>query len=143
MQVWVNGHEHADFDAEALTVTLPHSLEPQDVRVRLVSASCTFSADTLDVSGGIARITLAGALSAQRLGVLREQLEGALDGGARTVVLEADDLVYLDPEAVRYLAMAKQHRDFRLAVTGAHGQVAEELVASELNEELAAVGDPR
>jgi mannose/cellobiose epimerase-like protein (N-acyl-D-glucosamine 2-epimerase family)/anti-anti-sigma regulatory factor len=143
MQVWVNGHEHADFDAEAMTVTLPHSLEPQAVRVRLVSASCTFSADTLDVSGGIARITLAGSLSAQRLGVLREQLEGALDGGARTVVLETDDLVYLDPEAVRYLAMAKQHRDFRLAVTGAHGQVAEELVTSELNEELAAVGDPR
>ena len=143
MQVWVNGHEHADFDAEALTVTLPHSIEPQDVRVRLVSATCTFSADTLDVSGGIARITLAGSLSAQRLNVLREQLEAALDGGAQTVVLETDDLVYLDPEAVRYLALAKQHRDFRLAVTGAHGQVAEELTASELNEELTAVGDPR
>ena len=143
MQVWVNGHEHADFDAEALTVALPHSIEPQDVRVRLVAATCTFSADTLDVSGGIARITLAGSLSAQRLGVLREQLEGALDGGARTVVLEAEDLVYLDPEAVRYLAMAKQHRDFRLAVTGAHGQVADELAASELNEELVTVGESR
>ena len=91
----------------------------------------------------MARIALAGSLSAQRLDVLREQVDGALDGGARTVVLEADDLVYLDPEAVRYLAMAKQHRDFRLAVTGARGQVAELLTASELNEELVAVGDPR
>ena len=95
------------------------------------------------MSGGIARITLAGSLSAQRVNVLREQLDGALDSGAQTVVLETDDLVYLDPEAVRYLALAKQHRDFRLAVTGAHGQVADELADSELNEELVAVGDPR
>jgi mannose/cellobiose epimerase-like protein (N-acyl-D-glucosamine 2-epimerase family)/anti-anti-sigma regulatory factor len=143
MQVWVNGHEHADFDAEALTVTLPHSIEAQSVRVRLVSASCTFSADTLDITGGVARIALAGSLSAQRLGVLREQVEGALDGGARTIVLEAGALVYLDPEAVRYLALVKQHRDFRLAVTGARGQVTEILAASELNEELVAVGDGR
>src|SRR3954451_7092289 len=73
MQVWVNGHEHADFDAEALTVTLPHSTDPQDVRVRLVSAACTFSADTLDVSDGVARISLAGSLSSRRLNVLREE----------------------------------------------------------------------
>lgn len=143
MQVWVNGHEHADFDAEALTVTLPHSTERQDVRVRLVPAATAFSADTLDVSDGTARIALAGSLSAQRVNVLREQLEGALDGGAHTVVLETDDLVYLDPEAVRYLAVAKQHRDFRLAVTGAQGQVADELTDSEIIEELVAAGDPR
>lgn len=138
MQVWVDGHEHADFDADALTVTLPHSTDSQEVRVRLVPAACTFTADTRDTSGGVARITLAGSLSAQRVGVLRDELEPALDGGATTVVLEAGDLVYLDPEAVRYLALTKQHRDFRLAVTGAVGQVADELAGSELDQELAA-----
>ncbi|BCJ50546.1 hypothetical protein Asp14428_20210 [Actinoplanes sp. NBRC 14428] len=137
MQVWVNGHEHADFDAEALTVTLPHSTEPQQVRVRLTPAGCTFSADTLGISAGVVRISLAGSLGANQVGVLRDQVDEALDGGARTVVLEAGDLVYLDPEAVRYLATAKQHRDFQLTVTGARGQVAEELRASELDQELA------
>jgi anti-anti-sigma regulatory factor len=143
VQVWVNGHEHADFDADAMIVNLPHSAEQQEVRVRLVSASCTFSADTLSITNGIARIALAGSTSAQRLGVLRDQVEGALDGGANTIVLQADDLVYLDSETVRYLALTKQHRDFRLAITGAAGQVAEELAASELNQELVAVGDQR
>ncbi|GAA0812822.1 AGE family epimerase/isomerase [Spirilliplanes yamanashiensis] len=136
MQVWVNGHEHADFDAEALTVTLPHSIEPQQVRVRLAPAACTFSADTVDTSGGVARIALAGSLGADQVGVLRGQLDEALDGGAATVVLETDALVYLDPAGIRYLATTKQHRDFRLTVTGARGQVAEELAASELDQEL-------
>ena len=36
--VWVNGHEHTDFDAAGLTVTLPHSTETLPVRVRLVRA---------------------------------------------------------------------------------------------------------
>jgi hypothetical protein len=52
------------------------------------------------------------------------------------VVLETGSLVYLDPEAVRYLATAKQHRDFQLTVTGAQGQVAAELASSELDQEL-------
>ncbi|GIE77962.1 hypothetical protein Aph02nite_39120 [Actinoplanes philippinensis] len=37
--VWVNGHEHDDFDADAMTVTLPHSDQPQTVRVRLTPAA--------------------------------------------------------------------------------------------------------
>ena len=136
MQVWINGHEHADFDAEALTVTLPHSTEPQEVRVRLVGAACSFSADVLEVSGGVARISLAGSLGATQVDALRRQLDGVLDGGVRSVVLETGSLVYLDPEAVRYLATAKQHRDFQLTVTGAQGQVAAELASSELDQEL-------
>jgi hypothetical protein len=72
--------------------------------------------------------------------VLRQQLDEALDRGARTVVLEVDDLVYLDPEAIRYLATTKQHRDFRLTVTGARGQVDDELAASELDQELVPAG---
>jgi mannose/cellobiose epimerase-like protein (N-acyl-D-glucosamine 2-epimerase family) len=140
MQVWVNGHEHADYDADALTVTLPHSTEIQQVRVRLTTAACTFSADTLDISAGVARLALAGSLSAAQVDVLRHQLDEALDRGATTVVLETADLVYLAPEAIRYLATAKQHRDFRLSVTGARGQVAGELAASELDQELVPTG---
>jgi hypothetical protein len=132
----VDGHEHADFDADALTVRLPHSTDTQQVRVRLTPTACTFSADTLDTSSGVARIALAGSLGATQLGTLRAELDAALDGGARAVVLETDALVYLDPEAVRYLATAKQHRDFQLTITGAQGQVAAEIHDSELDQEL-------
>ncbi|HET9517456.1 MAG TPA: AGE family epimerase/isomerase [Actinoplanes sp.] len=142
-QVWINGHEHADFDADAMTVTLPQSSEPLEVRVRLATADCTFTADTLEINGGVARIALIGSLGAQRLNVLREQVDGALNAGANTIVLDAADLVYLDPEAVRYLALTKQHRDFSLAIEGAAGQVAEVLAASELNQELVSAGDNR
>jgi mannose/cellobiose epimerase-like protein (N-acyl-D-glucosamine 2-epimerase family) len=136
MQVWVDGHEHADFDAEAMTVTLPHSTERQTVRVRLVAAAVAFSADTLEVTDGAARISLAGSLTPPRLQVLRDAVEGALDGGCTRITLEAADLVYLDAEGTRYLAYLKQHRDFALAVVGASGQVEAELRDSELNQEL-------
>jgi hypothetical protein len=143
MQVWVDGHEHADFDAEAMTVNLPHSTEQQKVRVRLVAAAVAFSADTLEITGGAARISLAGSLSPHRLPVLREQVEAALDAGCKRITLETGDLVYLDPEAIRYLAVVKQQRDFALAVTGAAGQVAQELNDSELDQELARTGENR
>jgi hypothetical protein len=136
VQVWVNGHEHHDFDAEALTVTLPHSQEPQVVRVRIAPAGTKFSADTVDSTNGTVRISLAGSLRADQLSVLTGQVEAALSGGAKSIVLEAADLTYLDPEAVRYLAMTRQHHDFALSVSGAGGQVAQLLTDSELGQEL-------
>jgi anti-anti-sigma regulatory factor len=143
MQVWVDGHEHPDFDAEALTVTLPHSKDPQTVRVRLVTTATVFSADTVDAVSDNVRIALAGSLGAQRLPVLQDQVQAALDGGCSTLVLDVQDLVYLDIEAVRYLAMLKQHHDIALSIAGAQAQVAQILRDSELDQELVAAGDLR
>ena len=56
----------------------------------------------------------------------------------KPVVLDTEALVYLAPEAVRYVVTAKQHHDFQLTVTGAQGQVAEVIRDSELAQELAA-----
>jgi hypothetical protein len=140
VQVWVNGHEHRDFDPVGLTVRLPRSQDPQTVRVRLAPVAVSFSADTLDTTGGHARIALLGTLGAGDLAVLREQIEAALTAGCDTISIDATDLVYLDPQAVRYLAVTKQHQDFRLEVAGAKGQVAQQLQDSELYQELATVG---
>ena len=41
---------------------------------------------------------------------------------------------------MRYLALTKQHQDFALEVTGAKGQVAQQLKDSELYQELAMAG---
>nr|BFE57275.1 hypothetical protein GCM10020063_018010 [Dactylosporangium thailandense] len=135
-QVWVDGHEHADFDADAMTVNLPHSTEPQTVRVRLTGPTVAFSADTLRIGDGTAKISLAGSLTPPRMEVLRSALDGALDHGCRRLELDAAGLVYLDPEATRYLAMLKQQREVELRVTGAAGQVERELRDSRLDQEL-------
>ncbi|GAA3455382.1 AGE family epimerase/isomerase [Dactylosporangium matsuzakiense] len=135
-QVWVDGHEHADFDADTMTVNLPHSTEPQAVRVRLAASTVAFSADTVRIGDGSATIRIAGSLTPPRLGIFKEAVEGALDHGCRRVELDAAALVYLDAEATRYLAWLKQERDFELRVTGAAGQPERELRDSELDQEL-------
>jgi hypothetical protein len=123
-----------------LTVRLPRSQDPQAVRVRIAPVAVSFSADTLDTTGGHARISLLGTLGAADLAVLREQVEAALTAGCGTISIDATDLVYLDPQAVRYLALTKQHQDFALDFTGAKGQVAQILKDSELYQELATAG---
>jgi len=140
MQVWVNGHEHRDFDPVALTVQMPRSKDRQSVRVRLAPVSVTFSADTLDTSGGTARISLSGTLGADDLGQLRDQIEAALAANCSTITIDATDLVYLDPQAVRYLALTKQHQDFALEIVGAQGQVEQEIQDSEIYQELLTTG---
>jgi len=137
MQVWVNGHEHRDFDPVGLTVRLPRSQDPQTVRVRLAPVAVSFSADTLDTTGNTARISLMGSLGAGDLALLREQVDAALTAGCTTISVDATDLVYLDPQAVRYMAVTKQHQDFALEIIGAKGQVQQQLQDSELYQELA------
>jgi mannose/cellobiose epimerase-like protein (N-acyl-D-glucosamine 2-epimerase family) len=139
-QVWVNGHEHRDFDEFGLTIALPHSTEPPTIRVRVAPAAVTFSADTLDTTGHNAEISLSGTLGADGLSALRTQIDAALSAGCTSIVIDATDLVYLDPQAVRYLAMTKQHQDVLLSVIGAKGQVAQEIKDSELDQELATAG---
>jgi mannose/cellobiose epimerase-like protein (N-acyl-D-glucosamine 2-epimerase family) len=140
VQVWVNGHEHADFDPEALTVRLPASTAAQTVRVALAPAKVRFTADTLGITGGTAEIALAGTLRPANLGVLREQVEAALAASCQAITIDVARLEYLAPEAVRYLALTKQHRDFTLRIVGEQGQVAEQLRDSELYQELALAG---
>ncbi|MET0496022.1 MAG: hypothetical protein ABW000_23080, partial [Actinoplanes sp.] len=140
MQVWVNGHEHRDFDPTGLTVQIPRSKDPQSVRVRLAPVSVTFSADTLDTTGGTARIALSGTLGVDDLARLREQIEAAVAANCDSIIIDAADLVYLDPQAVRYLALTKQHQDFALKITGAKGQVEQEIKDSEIYQELVPAG---
>jgi anti-anti-sigma regulatory factor len=106
----------------------------------MAPVSVSFSADTIDTTGGRAQIALLGTLGAADLSVLREQVEAALSAGSDAITIDMTDLVYLDPQAVRYLALTKQHRDFVLEVTGAKGQVAQQLQDSELYQELATAG---
>ncbi|MBW6435015.1 AGE family epimerase/isomerase [Actinoplanes hulinensis] len=143
MQVWINGHEHHDFDPDALTVTLPHADQPQTVRVRMTPAGLAFSADLTGSDGGRADISLAGTLSLNTMPALHARLDEARRIGCTAITLDAADLMHLDSAAVRDLALTRQHADYTLAVVNATGQVAEQLRDSELIQELATTGGPR
>ena len=54
-EVWINGKPHNDFDAEAMTVTLPANHTKMKVRVRLVPFGVDFTTDLLDLSGAEAQ----------------------------------------------------------------------------------------
>lgn len=138
MQVWINGVEHSDFDPAGLTVKLPTGLDAMKVRVRLVPSKTTFSADVLDTADGTTRIALAGSLGPEGLPQLREQIEAALASNPSALLLEVNDLVYLCPEGVRYLAVVKQNQagNFALSFTGVRGQVLEALKAGEFDQEV-------
>ncbi|MFC4063386.1 AGE family epimerase/isomerase [Actinoplanes subglobosus] len=140
LQVWVNGHEHHDFDPDAMTVTLPHSDQAQTVRVRLTPAGLTFSADLTSTDGGRAEIALAGTLSLTTLPQLHDRLAEARDAGCTAIMLDAADLMHIDGEAVRDLAMTRQHENYTLTVVNAAGQPAEQLNDTELIQELAGAG---
>lgn len=107
-EVWINGVEHRDFDAEALTVKLPAEGGALKVRVRLVPAAVHFTADLLDVTGGKATITLCGILDDAAVPFLNEQIEAALEKHAQSVVFQAEDLSSISAEALRALAFRKQ-----------------------------------
>jgi anti-anti-sigma regulatory factor len=107
-QVWINGVEHRDFDAQALTVQLPASGGALKVRVRLVPSGIRFTADLLEVTGGTATITLCGVLDDSSVSLLTEQLDAAVNQQARSIVFQADDLSSISAGALRALVFRKQ-----------------------------------
>lgn len=137
-QVWVNGKEHRDFDADALTVRLPADGGTMKVRVRLVPAAVHFTADLLEVSGGTATISLAGVLDDAATPFLTEQLEAATNRRAKAIVFDAEDLQSISPEALRALVFQKQKlgTNFEISVTNANKAVIEAIDDSGFCDEI-------
>ena len=135
--VWIDGHAWSDFDAEALTVTLPEGHGEIKVRVRITPASLRFSADMVGVEGGMAMVALEGDLTPHDLKYLDEAVSEGLELGATGVSLQMGALTSICAEALRYLLLLKQHRGaaFRISLTGATGDVAQAVADSELSEE--------
>lgn len=137
-QVWVNGKEHRNFNAEALTVKLPSTGGKLKVRVQLVPAEVTFTADTLDVTGGVATIALAGTLGTHDLSTLKTTIDAAIAKGAKSLVLQAEDLESISEEGVRTLAFIKQKQggEFEITLTGANDDVRETIDESGFGDEI-------
>jgi len=137
-QVWINGKEHREFDAENLTVTLPETGGRLKVRVRLVPVGVHFTADVLEVNGRTATISLAGRLDPDALSTLKGQIDEATAKGATSIVFQADDLETISDEALRLLAFTKQKRGagFEITVSGANDAVKESITESGFGDEI-------
>lgn len=137
-QVWINGKEHRDFNAEALTIKLPSTGGKLKVRVQLVPAEVTFTTDLLDVTGGVATIALAGTLGTHDLSTLKTTIDAAIAKGAKSLVLQAEDLESIAEEGVRTLAFIKQKQggEFEITLTGANDDVRETIGESGFGDEI-------
>jgi anti-anti-sigma factor len=124
-KVWVNGKEYRDFNADALTVKLPSTGGRLKVRVQLVPSEVTFTTDIVDVTGGVATISLTGELGTHDLSTLKSTIDTAVAKGAKSIVLQAEDLEAISEEGVRTLAFIKQKRgsNFDITLTGANDDV--------------------
>jgi anti-anti-sigma factor len=137
-QVWIDGAEYRDFDADALTVNLPAEGGALKVRVRLVPAAVRFTADVLEVTGQTATISLCGTLDDAALPFLNEQIDAALAQQARSIVFQAEDLVSISSGALRDLVFRKQKlgADFEITLAGANESVIQSIDDSGFCDEI-------
>lgn len=127
-EVLINGNTWKQFDAQALTVTLPTDLAEMKVRVRLVPTTTRFDALLIDIKNGNARIDVNGVLWAHDVTILRSVIQDARMQGATQLTIEADGLDSLCMEAARALAAAQ--RDLGgtpIVIVGANARVADVL----------------
>jgi mannose/cellobiose epimerase-like protein (N-acyl-D-glucosamine 2-epimerase family) len=138
-EVWLNGNKYTDFDAEALTVTLPTDQTEMKFRVRIVPASLNFDADLLEFTDGTAKVSLSGDLEPSMLKYFKEELEKA--HGATSLTLLVQDLKSISNEALRYLAIFKQKAgaSFSISIVGAKPAVKDAIADSDLNDEITLV----
>lgn len=137
-QVWINGKEHREFNADALTVKLPSTGGKLKVRVRLVPAEVTFTTDLLDVTDGVATISLSGTLGPHDLSTLKTTIDTAVARGATAIALQADDLESIGEEGIRTLAFIKQKRggSFEIVLSGANDDVRTAIDESGFGDEI-------
>ncbi len=161
-EVWINGQRHTDFDAEALTVTLPSgsgkspealqqrpnwsgnpnmlpttTQQEMKVRVRLVPSSMTFDA-VLDLSGKDAVLTLEGVLDDAAEPGFKAKLDEVLKAAPEKFVLHVEDLQSMSQASARALAFARQKMDFNteVQIIGLQDGVKESLKSVDFLEEV-------
>jgi anti-anti-sigma regulatory factor len=146
--VWVNGSRYADFDDEALTVTLPaaapqptelHPLAvrlehtddlptaPEDfeVRVRIAPVAPPFHIK-FELSNGVAQLTLDGQLDDISAGMaLKLELKRVVSARPKAVVLQVAGLRSISDRCARAFVLAQQGfgTDTTVSVVGANRQV--------------------
>lgn len=147
--VWINGNRYANFDADAMTVTLPEppsqsaelhpivfklgtddpnvpTRTPEDlnVRVRIVPAALPFNIH-FDLVGAVAQLTLNGELDDSAVLALRQELNGVIGARPKEVVLQLAGLRSISDMCARAFAFAQQDLEVAttISVVGANPEV--------------------
>jgi len=153
--VWINGALYANFDAEAMTVTLPppppehaepHPLQvrprwagdprqlslsaPQElnVRVRVVPAGLSFDSD-LDVDDGVAALTLQGVLDEAAAPAFRQELTRAIGTAPKRLVLHLEKVQSMSAQCARVFMFVQKNLgvEAEVYVVGANAAVKDAL----------------
>jgi len=135
-EVWLNGQPYYDFDAQALTVTLPSDVSEMKVRCRVVPAGTDFDVDLISFENGVATLALAGDLVVSQLKHLKTALERLSGLGA--VVLDIANLKSIDDSVLNYLVFSKQSypETYTISLQGLPDHLKATLEESELLEEF-------
>jgi anti-anti-sigma factor len=107
-QVWINGQQYFDFDAENLTVKLPSTQDQLKVRVRVLPAQVIFDASLVEVTEGIAKISLSGLLDDSAVKHFQHVLAQATQKPIKRLVLLLQDLECVTTAGLRTLIFTKQ-----------------------------------
>lgn len=138
IEVWLNGRSYTDYDENALTVNLPEDHGELEVRVRLVPKGVKFSADLVNVVGGVAQIALEGDFDPSGIKYLEAAMEAAKEKNATSIEFDMIQLDHISSEGVRYMIFTKQKlgAKFEIVIEGAKGQVKEAIKNSEFGQEV-------
>jgi mannose/cellobiose epimerase-like protein (N-acyl-D-glucosamine 2-epimerase family)/anti-anti-sigma regulatory factor len=138
--VAIDGKPYEKFDADELTVQLPESELPLEVRVTIVPTSGLdhFSCSAEGANGSVT-LTPKGDLDARAVPHFSEQLASAYS--AQRLVIDMTELSSICPEGARALLFARQKMavDEPVYIVGAAGEVAETLAGDEFMEEVTCV----
>lgn len=157
--VWINGAPYHDFDPLALTVKLPaiqeqHPLRQRPgwtgnpalgpaakrelkVRVRLAPSGTRFDS-MLDLTNGVAQLTMYGNLNEEAEPVFKAQMDKIVAAHPQRVILRVENLQAISKTAARALGFACQKLDLDedIYLVGANAKVKETLQRVDVLEEF-------
>ena len=137
--VTVDGTDYTEFDADALTVTIPESSAPVAIKVRIVpTAGLDHFNATLTMDGSTAKITLTGEIDSRAVPTFRSELADAIAANPDRLVIEAKGLSMISAAGARALVFAKQKMDFdeQIVIVDANDDVKAVLNNDEFSEEV-------
>jgi mannose/cellobiose epimerase-like protein (N-acyl-D-glucosamine 2-epimerase family) len=134
--VTINGEGHTDFDANALSVTLPTSDVPLTVKVRIIPIAGVEHFDAhSDFTNGIFKIVLTGELDMRALPEFRATLDEIVTAQPKRLAFDMRGLKSMVPEGARELMFVRGKLPIEdaISVVGANPRIRQLL----MNEEFA------
>jgi mannose/cellobiose epimerase-like protein (N-acyl-D-glucosamine 2-epimerase family) len=151
MEVWINNQPYSHFDPDALVIDLPPSEHPLKVKVRIAPTQVACDVTLLDVTKGVARLYLGGALHPAVLPSLIQELDKVLAHKAQHLILLMQEVDSISSTVMRELIFFQQKLpvDFEIYVVGAREGILEMIQTTVfcqrikvLDKEPAFVGQP-